>query len=143
MGCGTRRELLLRLLGTADNWPLPVVFDETQLGGIVRVGEGVCRWWKRREDALPLAQPPQIAARGKAARLRFGVGADDEHADAALRVREPLRGLEALAVCGHDLRAALIVDEMREREGTTEIGGENRALVARSEEPYLGAGLAH
>src|ERR1043165_545687 len=89
-----------------------------------------------------LAEPPQISAGGEAARVRFGIGTHDKGPDAGLRRGEPLRGTEPLTVGVHDLQSALVIDEMREGKGAAEISGKDRALVARSEEPYLRARLA-
>src|SRR5438045_6677478 len=90
-----------------------------------------------------LTHPPQIASGGYAARFRFGIRTHDKDADAGLRRGEPLRGTEALTVGVHDLGSALVIDKMREGEGAAEIGGKDRALVARSEEPHLRACLSH
>ena len=118
-----------------------MVLNFAQLGFAVGIGERILGRRERGEDAAALAQSPQIAAGGKAARFGFTLGAHHEDADAALRCRQPGRWPEVPAVALHDLPPDLVGDEMRERERQAEIGGIEGALVARSEEPDFRVGV--
>ena len=134
---GERLEPLAHLLGIAGHRALLRVAKNGQLALVVRIRLRFLDRGIAARAAGVETHDEELAALRQPLGFRLGVGADDEHGGARSRCVEPRRRAELPPIGTRDLGAAILVDEVREREAGAEVRGDGRALIARSQQPHL------